>query len=40
MFVADFAMKWLPYKYRETMNEWFGKKGKIAVLFTLVDESA
>jgi hypothetical protein len=28
MVVADFAMKWLPYKYRETMNEWFGKKGK------------
>jgi hypothetical protein len=27
LIVADFAMKWLPYKYRESMQEWFGKKG-------------
>ena len=27
MVQADFAMKWLPFKYRESMNDWFGKKG-------------
>jgi hypothetical protein len=27
--VADFAMKWLPAEYRETMNAFFGGKGKL-----------
>ena len=27
MVVADFAMKFLPLRYRESMSEWFGKKG-------------
>lgn len=25
--IMDWAMKWLPRKYRETQIEWFGKKG-------------
>jgi hypothetical protein len=24
---ADYSMKWLPFKYREKMTDWFGKKG-------------
>ena len=25
--IMDWAMKFLPLKYRETQGEWFGKKG-------------
>ena len=25
--VMDWAMKWLPKRFRETQSEWFGKKG-------------
>lgn len=25
--VMDWAMKWLPKRFRETLSEWFGKKG-------------
>lgn len=27
LIIMDWAMKFLPMKYRETQGEWFGKKG-------------
>ena len=27
LIVMDWAMKWLPKRFRETQSEWFGKKG-------------
>lgn len=27
LIVMDWAMKWLPKRFRETQAEWFGKKG-------------
>ena len=28
LIVMDWAMKWLPKRFRETQSEWFGKKGR------------
>ena len=27
LIVMNWAMKWLPKRFRETQSEWFGKKG-------------
>jgi hypothetical protein len=27
LIIVDWAMKWLPVKFRETQSEWFGTKG-------------
>ena len=27
LIIMDWAMKWLPKRYRETQTDWFGKKG-------------
>lgn len=27
LIIMDWAMKWLPKKYREAQTDWFGKKG-------------
>jgi hypothetical protein len=40
--LSDWAMKFLPLKYRETMSEWFGKRGMslhIDVIFVTDQES-
>ena len=34
--VMDWAMKFLPIKFRETQRDWFGKKGKSWLVFVAV----